>query len=56
MKIAIVYDSITGNTKKIAEELKKEINGLNLVYFGEPQNVEADLYIVGSWTDKGMCS
>lgn len=57
MKIAIVYDSITGNTKKIAEELKKEVDGLNLVYFGEPEKkIEADLYIVGSWTDKGMCS
>lgn len=24
MKIAIIYDSITGNTKKIAEEIKKD--------------------------------
>ena len=32
MKIAIIYDSITGNTKKIAEEIKKEINESNLVY------------------------
>ena len=57
MKIAIIYDSITGNTKKIAEEIKKEINESNLVYFGEPEKeIEADLYIVGSWTDKGMCS
>ena len=57
MKIAIIYDSITGNTKKIAEEIKKEIDESNLVYFGEPEKeIEADLYIVGSWTDKGMCS
>ena len=54
MKIAIIYDSITGNTKKIAEEIKKEIDESNLVYFGEAEKeIEADLYIVGSWTDKG---
>ena len=54
MKIAIIYDSITGNTKKIAEEIKKEIDKSNLIYFGEPEKeIEADLYIVGSWTDKG---
>lgn len=57
MKIAIIYDSITGNTKKIAEEIKNEIDEINLVYFGEPETgIEADLYIVGSWTNKGMCS
>ena len=57
MKIAIMYDSITGNTKTIAEAIKEEIDQSNLVYFGAAQKgIEADLYILGSWTDKGMCS
>lgn len=57
MKIAIVYDSVTGNTKKIAEAVKKAVSEEELVYFGEPrEQIEADFYFVGSWTDKGMCS
>ena len=54
MNIAIVYKSITGNTKTIAEAIKESIYDNNIVYFGEPKkDIEADLYIVGSWTDKG---
>ena len=57
MKIAIVYKSITGNTKLLAEAIKEEIPKNQLVYFGEPKaNIQADLYIIGSWTDKGMCA
>ncbi|MFR5683321.1 MAG: flavodoxin family protein BilS [Clostridia bacterium] len=56
-KIAIVYKSITGNTKIIAEEIKKALKEREIIYFGEPKsNIEADIYIVGSWTDKGECS
>lgn len=58
MKIAIVYKSVTGNTKKIAEAVREAVNrkAAELVYFGEPaQGIEADLYFVGSWTDKGTC-
>lgn len=55
MKIAIVYKSLTGNTKSIAEAVRDSLTE-EVVYFGEPQeNIEADLYFVGSWTDKGMC-
>lgn len=55
MKIAIMYKSISGNTKLLAEEIAKEVQK-DLVYIGTPKNdIEADLYIVGSWTDKGMC-
>lgn len=57
MKIAIVYKSITGNTKLLAEAIKEETPKNQLVYFGEPKaNIQADLYIIGSWTDKGMCA
>lgn len=57
MKVAIVYKSVTGNTKLIAEAIKEAIPENELIYFGEPQdNINADLYVVGSWTDKGMCT
>lgn len=57
MKIAIVYSSNTGNTKIIAETIKEELSNEDIVYFGKPENnIEADIYIVGSWTDKGNCS
>ena len=56
MKIAIVYKSVTVNTKKIAEAIKIQIGLNDLLYFGEPKdNVNADIYFIGSWTDKGMC-
>lgn len=56
MKIAIVYKSITGNTKVIAEAIK-EVFKEDVVYFGEPkESISADIFIVGSWTDKGNCA
>lgn len=58
MKIAIIYDSITGNTKKIAEAIKEASSEENEVIFGDMDtNVnEAELIFIGSWTDKGNCS
>lgn len=57
MKIAIIYKSLTGNTKTVAEAIRDELKAEDIVCFGEPQeNVDADFYIVGSWTDKGMCA
>lgn len=54
MKIAIVYKSLTGNTKIIAKSIKEALQKQNIIYFGEPKdNIDADVYIVGSWTDKG---
>lgn len=56
MKIAIVYQSMTGNTKALAQAIGEALEGEELVYFGGPdQEPQADLYFVGSWTDKGMC-
>lgn len=57
MKIAIMYSSNTGNTKMIAEAIKEEISNKNIIYFGKiEKEIEADIYIIGSWTDKGNCS
>lgn len=56
MKIAIVYKSISGNTKLIADAIKDALKDY-VVYIGEPKkDICADFYFVGSWTDKGMCS
>lgn len=54
MKIAIVYASITGNTKLLAETIKNEIKE-DIVYFGKPidEEIDADIYFIGSWTNKG---
>lgn len=55
MTVAIVYKSLTGNTKLIAETIREHI-AADVVYCGEPrENLAADLYLVGSWTDKGSC-
>lgn len=55
MRIAIVYKSITGNTKLIADAIEKQLKDM-VVYCGEPkEGIEADFYFVGSWTDKGTC-
>lgn len=55
MKTAIIYKSLSGNTKLIAEAIKEVLKS-DAVYIGEPKNdINADLCFVGSWTDKGMC-
>lgn len=57
MKIAIVYESLTGNTKQVAEAIAQAFEKENVVYVGEPQeNLDAELYFVGSWIDKGNCT
>ena len=57
MKIAIIYKSLTGNTKLVAETMGKALSTEHEVYVGEPaEGVEADIYLVGSWIDKGSCT
>lgn len=55
MNIAIIYSSKTGNTKIIAEAIKEELQNKNIIYFGNVSEElpKADIYIIGSWTDKG---
>ena len=57
MKVAILFDSKTGNTRQVAEAIQNACAGEKVVAFGLPQELpEADLYFMGSWTDKGNCS
>ncbi|MEG0169355.1 flavodoxin family protein BilS [Anaerorhabdus sp.] len=52
MKNAIIYSSKTGNTELLANIIKENIE--NLVYCGQPESgIDADVYFVGSWVDKG---
>lgn len=56
MKIAIIYKSMTRNTKQLADAIEQVLPKEQIIYKGEPNTfIEADVYIVGSWTDKGMC-
>lgn len=55
MKIAIIYKSVSGNTKLLAEAIGEALKD-STIYIGEPKSdIAADLYFIGSWTDKGMC-
>ena len=57
MKAAIIYKSLTGNTKMIAEAIASVIEESQLVYIGEPtEGIDADIYFIGSWIDKGNCT
>lgn len=60
MKILVVYESMTGNTKEIAmsiyNALKSDYNVkvLNVVDALEDETaVDADLFFLGSWTNRG---
>ena len=60
MKILIVYESMTGNTKEIAmsiyDALKHDylVSVKNVVDVLEDYNeYDADLYFLGSWTNRG---
>lgn len=57
MKYSIVFSSHTGNTRMLAEELKKILPESDCVYYGEPNEavLNCELVLVGFWTDKGMC-
>lgn len=58
MNIAIIYSSNTGNTQILAETIKKELKDENIVYFGKTikEIPVADIYFIGSWTNKGNAS
>ena len=57
MNYAVVYASVTGNTKMLAEEVRRVNGGEECVYFGTAgaDVPEAGLIFAGFWTDKGTC-
>lgn len=46
MKVSIFYDSVTGNTKKLADVINESFNNVTTIE-------ESDIVFIGSWTDKG---
>lgn len=54
MQNAVVYTSVTGNTRKLAEAIKDKVGA---DYFGEPcdEALEAEMIFVGFWTTKYSC-
>lgn len=57
MKYLIVFNSRTGNTAGLAEEVRSTLSKEDCVYFGGSDYMDADtpLIFVGFWTDKGTC-
>ena len=57
MKYAIVYSSQTGNTKMLADTIRRELPEEDCVYFGRPDTaaLEAERIYVGFWTNRGTC-
>lgn len=57
MKYLVIYSSRTGNTEKIAMEIFEALPGKSKdIQRVEEQKGEADMYFVGFWNDKGICS
>ncbi len=57
MKYSIIYSSKTGNTEKLADNIKKTLSQDECIYFGVPSSEAAcaDIIFAGFWTDKGSC-
>ena len=69
MRYAVIYDSPSGNTKRLADEIKEYMDEQNgspeeCIFFGEPEPDDrkterisgAEIVFAGFWTDKGDCS
>ena len=57
MRYSIVYSSNTGNTRRLAEEIEKQLPAGELVYCGalDAAALQAEVLFVGFWIDKGSC-
>ena len=53
MKTLIAYSTLTGNTKKVACEIKKAVDNSELLDISDVKKLDYDLIIVGTWIDKG---
>ena len=54
MKDLIVYSSLTGNTKLLAETIHKSIKNSIIMSIKEYNNQQCDRLFVGYWVDKGF--
>ena len=54
-RYSIIFSSLTGNTKKLAETIRVVLPAEDCDYFGAPETAElhSGMLYVGFWTDKG---
>ena len=54
-RYSIIFSSLTGNTKKLAETICAVLPAENCDYYGVPetQELHSEILYIGFWTDKG---
>ena len=54
-RYSIIFSSLTGNTKKLAETIRAVLPAENCDYYGVPetQELHSEILYIGFWTDKG---
>ena len=54
-RYSIIFSSLTGNTKKLADTIHAVLPSEDCDYFGAPETAElhSEMLYVGFWTDKG---
>lgn len=55
VKYSIVFSSLTGNTKKLADTIRAVLPKEDCEYFGAPkaEELHSEMLYIGFWTDKG---
>lgn len=58
MNYSIVYSSVTGNTKKLADHIQETLEDHTCCYSGKPDDaaLEAPVIFLGFWTWRSSCS
>lgn len=54
-RYSIIFSSITGNTKKLADTIRELLPKENCEYFGmgDTKELQSEILYIGFWTDKG---
>ena len=54
-RYSIIFSSLTGNTRQLAETIRVVLPAEDCDYFGAPETAElhSEMLYVGFWTDKG---
>ena len=54
-RYSIIFSSLTGNTKKLADTIRAVLPAENCDYFGAPkaEELHSEILYIGFWTDKG---
>ena len=55
-KYSIIFSSLTGNTKKLADTIRAVLPAEDCDYFGAPkaEELHSEILYIGFWTDKGQ--